>query len=611
VSIFAPMSKTTSTTGSPTFYNKFLLLIAGLGGLLYGIDVGIIAGALPYLEATSGYTPGQLSTVVAAVLLGSVLSSLFAGLLADLFGRKNIMLLSAALFVASIPIITLSQGINVLIAGRLLQGISGGLIGVVIPLYLAECLGASSRGKGTGMFQLLLTVGLVASAFIGLFFASRVGKLEEIVGIDPAAILAAKDNAWRMIFWVSIFPGIAFLIGAFFVSESPRWLFRKGRKDAALTALTRSSGPEGARHILAEMEQADVTATAKGKASASDSLLQRKYMLPFVLALITLACTQATGINSVLAYAVNIFQQAGLTGKIGNQGNVLLTIVNCVMTVVAVALVDKKGRTFLLKMGTAGIIVALLGAATTFRGIESKRIDLRDKVASSLNQDTRSFHLDLRDPAVAPVLESAVAPASAPDGTQVVVSYKYGPYTNVKYAAAQPGSHLPAVIDITPPKLDELKDSVIGEFFRKLHLNPFSDMTKAEGQPLEIVAVKYGAIPGQSTGWIVAGCFILFIASFASGPGVCVWLALSELMPTRIRSNGMSIALLVNQAVSTTIAAVFLPTVGSYGYSAMFFFWAGCTVIYFITAAFFLPETKGKTLEEIEEHFEGKKSKAA
>ena len=97
------------------------------------------------------------------------------------------------------------------------------------------------------------------------------------------------------------------------------------------------------------------------------------------------------------------------------------------------------------------------------------------------------------------------------------------------------------------------------------------------------------------------------MASFAVGPGVCVWLALSELMPTRIRSNGMSIALLINIAISTTIAAVFLPTVGKYGYSTMFFIFAGCTVIYFITATFFLPETKGKTLEEIEEHFEGKK----
>jgi hypothetical protein len=96
------------------------------------------------------------------------------------------------------------------------------------------------------------------------------------------------------------------------------------------------------------------------------------------------------------------------------------------------------------------------------------------------------------------------------------------------------------------------------------------------------------------------------MAFFALGPGVCVWLALSELMPTRIRSNGMSIALLVNQTVSTVIAAFFLPTVGKYGYGTMFFAFAGFTVIYFVAATFFLPETKGKTLEEIEHLFEAK-----
>jgi hypothetical protein len=100
------------------------------------------------------------------------------------------------------------------------------------------------------------------------------------------------------------------------------------------------------------------------------------------------------------------------------------------------------------------------------------------------------------------------------------------------------------------------------------------------------------------------------MAFFAIGPGVCVWLALSELMPTRIRSNGMSIALVLNQAVSTAIAATFLPTVGRHGYSTMFFAFAGCTVVYFVTAAFFLPETKGRTLEEIEAHFEGRPDKA-
>src|SRR5271167_819701 len=109
-------------------YNRFLLLVAGLGGLLYGVDVGIIGGALPYLEATSGLNAQQLSRIVAAVLLGSVISTLFAGVLADRFGRKALMALSGCLFVASIPTIALSHGYEWLVMGRLLQGVSAGLI---------------------------------------------------------------------------------------------------------------------------------------------------------------------------------------------------------------------------------------------------------------------------------------------------------------------------------------------------------------------------------------------------------------------------------------------------------------------------------------------------
>ncbi len=135
--------------------------------------------------------------------------------------------------------------------------------------------------------------------------------------------------------------------------------------------------------------------------------------------------------------------------------------------------------------------------------------------------------------------------------------------------------------------------------------NPFSNLEASRRAPLTIDNALISLVPGTNNGWMVALTLFVFMAFYAVGPGVCVWLALSELMPTRIRSNGMSIALLLNQAVSTGIAATFLPTVGKYGYSTMFFAFAACTVIYFVTAAFFLPETKGKTLEEIEAHFEG------
>lgn len=127
------------------------------------------------------------------------------------------------------------------------------------------------------------------------------------------------------------------------------------------------------------------------------------------------------------------------------------------------------------------------------------------------------------------------------------------------------------------------------------------------GFPSESLKIKHAFlsnVPSEHTGWFITFGLALFIACFSIGPGVVVWLTLSELMPTRIRSAGMGIALLLNQGVSTLIAGVFLPLVSMYGYYSMFLVWAACTVVYFITAAFFLPETKGKTLEEIERQFD-------
>ncbi len=179
-------------------YNTFLLLVAGLGGLLYGIDVGIIGGAYPYLEATSGLTPSQLSAIVAAVLLGSVFSTLFSGLLADWIGRRPLMILSGLTFVVSIPVIALSDGFGPLFFGRLLQGMSGGLVGVVVPLYLAECLSAPSRGKGTAIFQWMLTLGIVAAALIGMYFSYRVEAVAKLG--DAAALLILRNRLGEISF---------------------------------------------------------------------------------------------------------------------------------------------------------------------------------------------------------------------------------------------------------------------------------------------------------------------------------------------------------------------------------------------------------------------------
>lgn len=592
-----------NSTGAKTGYNRFLLLVAGLGGLLYGVDVGIISGALPYLEATfkdaaTGQllSSGQLSLVVAAVLLGSVFSTLFAGLLADCFGRKTMMIVSGLLFVVSIPMISLAHGYDALMAGRLLQGISGGFIGVVIPLYLAECLAPASRGKGTGVFQWLLTLGIVAAAGIGLYFSGRVDAVARLG--DPAKLFAIKDAAWRSIFWVSLPPGILFVLGGFVVAESPRWLFRQGRTEAARTALLRSRTEEQAEVELKEMQE--TLAAEKAKTSSTgekiqESLLRRKYVIPFVLACVILACNQATGINSIIGYNTTILIQAGLADKPAHLCNFFFTVVNFLATIGAVLLVDRKGRKFLLTLGTAGIIVSLLLAGLLFRQTEKQRVDVKDALQA---QVTTNQSLSLAFNAQTETNLAGTGFAGRP--ATLVVIYSYGDFHGATTAAR---SDDPAAKPVEITRGGCLPANKIIAFFG----NPFADLEAATHAPLKIDQALITPVPGENNGWLTAAVLFVFVAFFAVGPGVCVWLALSELMPTRIRSNGMSIALLINQTVSTTIAAVFLPTVGAHGYATVFFGFAGCTVIYFITAAFFLPETKGKTLEEIEEHFEGVK----
>ncbi len=556
----------TKTSQSNVLYTRYLLFIAGMGGLLYGIDVGIIAGALLYLEKTISLTVEETSIIVAAVLGGSMFSSVVAGFLADWFGRKTMMIVSAVMFVASVALIVISQGFLPLFLGRLLQGMSGGVIAVVVPLYLAECLSANIRGKGTAIFQFALTFGIVVAALTGLYFTRGAEASIAAAAGDAELIRAAQNHAWRGMFWSVIYPGIVFFVGTFFLSESPRWLFRRGKKDQALAALRRSVSEEEAQLEMSEMESITHEGPQKAVSGAADSLLQRKYVIPFILACVILACNQATGINSILGFLVVILQQAGMSASLATQGDVAVKVLNCVMTLVAVALVDKKGRKFLLKIGTGGIIVALVAAALVFYSFESKRVDVRDKVQAALSAGGLNV----------PVNEATLGPAVGGRPMALTVLYSYGG-----------GDRIATV-------LSNDRDPV-------LRIAP--DPNAPDKLPV-IKRALYGPVPTETTGWLVTACLCLFIAAFSVGPGVVVWLALSELMPTRIRSTGMGIALLLNQGVSTAIAAVFLPTVGNYGYAAMFLFWAACTVVYFITAAFFLPETKGKTLEEIEEYFE-------
>lgn len=558
----------------------YVLFISGLGGLLYGIDIGVIDPALRYLNRSINLTEGALSAVVAAVLAGSILGSVVAGMLADWMGRKRMMIGSGLIFVVSVAIICLSQSFVPLLLGRLLQGASGGLIAVVVPLYLAECLAPDARGRGAAVFQLMLTIGIVLASLVGNYYTGAAESAIAAAGADSAKVLAAADHAWRGMFMAVAYPGMLFLVGALFLPESPRWLVNQGRVEHARLALQKIRGQHESEAELGDIRRSlaeDLAKRSDSKLAAlAEILTTRRYMLPFLLSCVILGCCQATGINSMLQYMTTILQRAGLDPVTSSAYGSSIKVINSVMTIAAIVLVERKGRVFLLTLGASGITVALLLLSLLFFQFESRQVDVRQEVAALVRGD--SLQLDMEQAGLARLTAEADAPL------QLSILYNQGGRQGLAeafMASGEGGADARHVVRIPAVRAE------------------------AGGGParLEIVRASIGPIPSRQTGLLAALCVGLFIASFSIGPGVCVWLALSELMPTRIRSVGMGVALLINQGVSTLIALAFLPVAGRYGFHAMFLFWALCTVVFLITVRFFLPETKGKTLEEIQRSF--------
>jgi SP family myo-inositol transporter-like MFS transporter 13 len=595
------MSTTTANTQSNITNNKkfflaYLMLISGLGGLLTGVDFGIIAGALLYLDKTVNVTEGQLSFIVAMYSIGNFAASLVAGMCADWIGRKKMMIASGLVFVVSIALIYTSQGVYSLALARLLMGLAGGFLCIVVPLYMAESLPAAIRGRGTAVFQFLLTVGVLGALLIGLVFADWHDTAIKLAGGDTAKEFAADDAAWRRMFLTAIVPGILYTFGALFLKESPRWLFRRNRAAETESILRRSRSEEEMKLEMSEMSQlAAKQETSAGFRDFVSSLLQYKYVVPFIIACIVLACNQATGINSIFTFAAVIFQGSGMSDVQAASSGVLLTSINCAMTVVGWALVDRLGRKVLLSVGTAGIILSLTICGFAYRQFEAKRVDISDKVAQHISADGRELSVKV-DAATLGKTEG-----DRPAQLNVLYSYEDDQgYSRQGVAVAFSNAKDQAGQTLTiKPKVDEK--------FKKLPDGTMTiEKTERDKGKLTILRAKYGPIPSPTTGWLVTVFLCLFICFFAIGPGICVWLALTELMPTRIRATGMGIAMVLNTGVQVLLQLFFLPVVGNQGFHVMFFIWAGCTVVYFVTATFFMPETKGKTLEEIEEYFENK-----
>ncbi len=431
-------------------YLYFICLIATMGGLMFGFDIAIISGAVPFIQPYFGWNELELGWGVSSLLVGAIIGAFGSGVLTDKYGRKKILIIVALFFALSCTITAIATSSILFISARVLGGLAVGAASVLSPMYVAEVSPPKNRGMLVAVYQLTITLGILCSYTINY-------------GLHDV------DNNWRWMFATGVVPSVFFFVGLFFIPESPRWLYKAGRKEESLKVLTRIGG-----EIVAKTEIQEIAESLKdNKASLSIGELFRPAYRKVVLVGFFLAIlVQISGINTIVDYAPKILLAAGVEIKNALLQTSLLGLINFLFTFVAIFFVDKIGRRFLYLLGSMGMVVTLLLLAA-------------------------SFYLNLE-----------------------------GIFTLV--------------------------------------------------------------------------CIMLFIAFFASCIGPVFWTLVSEIFPNKIRGKAVAFASFTQWIFNFLVVLLFPHFLASIGGAATFLFLALMSLLQWLFTFLYVPETKGKSLEEIE-----------
>lgn len=471
----------------------FITIVITLGGLLFGYDTGVINGTQFYFSKYFELTGALKGFIVSSALLGALAGAASAGLISKAIGRKNSLIISAVLFTISawgsgLPSM-LPESTTLLVIFRLIGGIAIGIASMNAPMYIAEIAPAKNRGILVTFYQLAVVIGFFVVFLVTYFIGSDLSESENIA------------FGWRNMFWSELVPAVLFLVLLFFVPKSPRWLMIKGREEEAENILTRIHGSE-----IAVKEIKEIRDNIKAESTKKKASIFNKSMLPIVVIGTVLSVLQQfTGINAVLYYGADIFEQAlgfGQDDVLLQQ--ILLATVNLLFTFIAMFTVDKLGRKPLLIIGGFGMLVGFLMMGFTLY---------------------------------------------------------------------------------------------------------FSDYAGVNSAGLPTISTTEGIIS-------LIG-ILIFIGSFAMSMGPIVWVLLSEIFPNKIRSAAMAVAVaaqwLANYFVSQTFPMVvesdanrLIMNGGTYNNALPYFLFSVFIVIIILFVYKYIPETKGKTLEEMEALFERK-----
>ena len=370
-----PSHSANTAENTSLFYVIFISAVAAIGGFLFGFDSGVINGTVSALGNAFNSSSVATGFNVASVLLGCALGALAAGPLADKFGRRAIMIITAIIFAISAFGSGISESSAEFIFYRLFGGLGIGAASVLAPAYIAEVAPPTLRGRLATLQQLAIVLGLFAAFLSNYLIADAAGSAQNILMLDIAA--------WRWMFWAELVPAILFLVGVLFIPESPRYLVAQGKVDDAKTVFSKISNDNVAEQI------SDVKSSLRSdkKPSIRDLFIDgSKKVHPIVWAGVALSVFQQfVGINVVFYYGSELWQAAGFDESQSLFINVLAGTTNIVSTFIAIALVDKIGRKPLLLVGSIGMFISL-SALTYIFG--SAGLDEAGKLVLSDNMGT-------------------------------------------------------------------------------------------------------------------------------------------------------------------------------------------------------------------------------
>lgn len=336
--------------------NKLLVIIiasvAATGGLLFGFDTGVISGAIPFFQKAFNIGDDWVEIITTAGLAGAVIGAMFSGRIADVIGRKKVILASAVIFSIGALWSGFAPSAPMLLVARFFLGIAIGVSSFAVPLYIAEISPTKTRGTLVSMFQLLITIGIMVSYLSDSAFT--------VADNDPAYI-----TCWRPMFYVGVIPAMIMFIGMIFLPETPRWLISKGHEEKCRQVLEKVEEPELVEDVISKMKN-DIAADKQNKVSWK-AIFSKWLRVPLIIAVGIMFVQQFTGINTIIYYSPKIFLMSGFAdAQAAVWASVSVGVVNVAFTILSLFMIDKLGRRKLYFIGLTGLVVALIAMGSCF-----------------------------------------------------------------------------------------------------------------------------------------------------------------------------------------------------------------------------------------------------